>query len=314
MLKTLIIYESRYGFTEEIARNLSLVLGPAFCCRASQFKGNLEEYDYIVICTPIYSESVDPEISDYVSLNLDNIQKKKVILLCTCLYENADQYLKSLRNQLGDSVVLSAAIGSELIIDRLSDADHKKLKQFCEKTGFPLKDVRNFNKEKFITLALEIKKIKDQSYRNVIEEKDIDKSIDDFIKNHNTCALATGYGETVRATPIEYTYVNGFIYLLSEGGEKFANLILNKNVSLCIYDEYKGMNELAGMQISGEAELIGIGNDEYISVIQRKGLDSNKISSMSISLNMIKITIKKIEFLWSEFAKMGYDIKQVVTN
>ncbi len=96
--------------------------------------------------------------------------------------------------------------------------------------------------------------------------------------------------------------------------KKFANLILNKNVSLCIYDEYKGMNELAGMQISGEAELIGIGNDEYISVIQRKGLDSNKISSMSISLNMIKITIKKIEFLWSEFAKMGYDIKQVVTN
>lgn len=311
MVKTLILYESKYGFTEGIARNLSLVLGPAFCSRASQFKGNLDEYDYIVICTPIYSESVDPEISEYVSMNLELIQKKKVILLCTCLYENADLYLKSLRNQLGYSVVLSSAIGSELIIGRLSDSDRDMLKKFCEKTGFPLKDVRNYNKEKFIALAMEIKKIMDQRNRTALEDKDINKSIDDFIKNHNTCALATGYGETVRATPIEYTYIDEFIYLLSEGGEKFANLILNKNVSLCIYNEYKGMNELAGMQILGEAELIEIGSDEYISILQKKGLDPNKISTMSISLNMIKITIKKIEFLWSEFAKWGYDIKQV---
>lgn len=43
------------------------------------------------------------------------------------------------------------------------------------------------------------------------EEKKIDsailkKKIDDYIYENNTCALATGTGDFVRCTPLEYTY------------------------------------------------------------------------------------------------------------
>lgn len=31
--------------------------------------------------------------------------------------------------------------------------------------------------------------------------------IEDFLKEHNTCALATGFGDFVRCTPIEYHYI-----------------------------------------------------------------------------------------------------------
>ena len=258
MIRTLILYESKQGITEDIARKLSLILGPARYCETSQFQGNWEDYDFILICAPTYLDAADGEI--FHSLPPDVIKKKKVILF-TC----------------------------------------------------PTDSMSNSNKnKKFIELALELKKMKDQSDINAPEESLLNKNIDDFIKSHNTCALATGYGGKIRVTPIEYTYMNGFFYMLSEGGEKFANILRNPNVSLCIYNEFKGMNELGGIQITGSAELISIGSDEYISVLKTKGLNINKITSMPISLNMIKITTRKMEFLWSEFSKMGYDVRQIL--
>lgn len=289
MLKTLILYESKFGFTEKVARDLSLVLGPAFCSRASQFTGNWEQYDYLVICTPVYASRIDGDVLKAVLANAEQIQRKKVVLICTCSREEeADRYLKPLQDRLGDSVVLSSAIGSE------SECDHDS------------------NLEKLIALAMKIKELKDQSYIAVSKDETIKKSIDDFLQRHNTCALATGHDGIVRATPIEYTYRNGLIYLLSEGGEKFAHILLNRWISLCIYDEFKGMNQLGGIQITGIAERIDIGCDEYCTVLREKGLDVNKIITMPISLHMIKITITKIEFLWSEFSRLGYEIKQIV--
>lgn len=78
------------------------------------------------------------------------------------------------------------------------------------------------------------------------------QNIDDFIKKHNTCAMATGHDERVRATPLE-----------------------------------------------------------YISVLTQKGLNYSNITALPVNLNMIKINIKKIEFLWSQFDKLGYDKKQI---
>lgn len=67
------------------------------------------------------------------------------------------------------------------------------------------------------------------------------------LKNHNTCALASAHDGSVRATPVEYVYMDKCMYIISEGGEKFLNILFNLNVSVAIYDAYKNMNELAGM-------------------------------------------------------------------
>ena len=58
--------------------------------------------------------------------------------------------------------------------------------------------------------------------------------IEKFIMEHNTCALATGCGDFVRCTPIEYNYKDGRFWLFSEGGLKFHALENNKNVCLAI--------------------------------------------------------------------------------
>jgi hypothetical protein len=35
-------------------------------------------------------------------------------------------------------------------------------------------------------------------------------------------------GERVRATHLEYWFQDGYLFILSEGGEKFANLLLTR--------------------------------------------------------------------------------------
>ena len=116
----------------------------------------------------------------------------------------------------------------------------------------------------------------------------------------------------MRSTPIEYNYLNGYIYLLSEGGVKFANLVLNKNVSIAVYEDYTGMNNLKGMQISGHATMIDDEDEEYDRVLKLKGLNLDVIKSMPTMLNMIKITVEKVEFLNSEFRGEGADAKQII--
>ena len=58
---------------------------------------------------------------------------------------------------------------------------------------------------------------------------------EEYIQANNTCALATGTGEFVRCTPIEYSYHDGCFWMFSEGGEKFRALARNPQVCLTVF-------------------------------------------------------------------------------
>lgn len=313
MIKTLVLYESRYGFTKMIAKQLSLILGPAKCCRIEEQDSRYQNYDYIILCAPVYSERIDSRILSFVLQNSAGLKQKKVIALCTCLAVNfKDKYIKPLSDILGESILFSAAIPGELIIEKLNESDFELLKGFGHNTGFMLKDYRLFEQDKFITMVLGIKQRVEQSL-NAWEDKRLFSYFEAFLKEHNTCVLSTGYGTRIRATPIEYIYRDGLIYLISEGGEKFANILLNKNVSIGIFNSYQNMNQLGGMQITGTAAMVGIGSEEYISFLKEKGLDYEKVIKFPVVLNLIRIKISKIEFLWSEFKAMGLETKQIAS-
>ena len=88
-------------------------------------------------------------------------------------------------------------------------------------------------------------------------------SIQTYIQDNNTCALATGYDGFIRCTPIEYSFHNGAFYLLSEGGLKFKALEQNKNVCLAIFDQYEGFGKLKGLQIMYKHYLQVMPNAQY---------------------------------------------------
>ena len=134
-----------------------------------------------------------------------------------------------------------------------------------------------------------------------------------FIESHNTLTLATGKNDWVRCTPLEYIYLNGMFYVLTEGGLKWKGLWQNENISASIYDEYDTMANLKGMQMTGKAGYVEIMSDEYQQVLLKSQLPLKKIDALSISLYMIRITPIKYEILNSDFKKDGFDVKQVLT-
>ena len=137
--------------------------------------------------------------------------------------------------------------------------------------------------------------------------------IDEFIMAHNTCALATGCGNFVRCTPIEYNYKDGKFWMLSEGGLKFHALEENKNVCLAIYDSYAGFGKLGGMQVTGTAELIEPWSVEYLDLLAFKKISAESLKKLPQTMYLIKITPLHIDFLWSGFKKLGFDSRQHIT-
>lgn len=308
MQRTILIYESKYGATEKIVKYLAPVLGPANYCTTDQFNDSYKDFDFFVIGSGVYSGKLDPKICDFVDNNLEWLKTKPVTLFSVSLslkdgYEN----LKNLSEIIG-STVSQKALGGTLKLSKLSEEDSHALDDFSQQVGFPLKDMDNFNLEEVTSFALELKKIKESL---ILPAPQREEFIDKFLTSHNTCTLSTGYQNRVRSTPIEYNYFNGFIYLLSEGGEKFANLPLNNQVSVAVYEDYTGFNNLAGMQITGTSEIISDDSVEFEDVLRMKGLKIDFIKRNPVKINMIKITISKVEFLNSEFKKLGYEAKQI---
>jgi hypothetical protein len=80
---------------------------------------------------------------------------------------------------------------------------------------------------------------------------------------------------------------------------------------VAVYEDYTTMNNLAGMQISGEASLVET-EDEYQDIISMKGLNVNMIRNLPFNMNIIKIKVNRIEFLYSEFARKCYGTKQIL--
>ncbi len=240
------------------------------------------------------------------------LSQRKVALICVCIAEQlAGRYLEPLSSVLGQNVVLKSGICGEMDMDKLSSCDRALIEGFFRNAKTSPGSLNKFDKSSFDMLALRIKEMKDEGCSRIDDDL-LRKHIEDFLAEHNTCVLATGSGDRVRATPIEYMFIDGYIYMLSEGGEKFANILMNPGVSIGISDPYKSMSDLAGMQISGTAKVIEMASEEYKSILGKRKLDYEKILSLPMALNLLKIDIGKVEFLWSGFGKLGYDVKQIL--
>lgn len=64
----------------------------------------------------------------------------------------------------------------------------------------------------YYELAINYWDIKDQEAKKLNSET-LNKLIDEFINLHNTCALATGFNDYIRCTPIEYNYFNDILFI-----------------------------------------------------------------------------------------------------
>lgn len=139
--------------------------------------------------------------------------------------------------------------------------------------------------------------------------------VDDFLKKKSVCALATGCDDFVRCTPLEYSYHHGMFWIFTEGGEKFIGLEKNKNVCLAIFESNPGFGQLQSVQITGTANIVEPMSSTYVSHAEFKNIPVATLENLvdqGRPMHLLCIQPIKIDALFSEFKKQGYDSRQVL--
>ena len=313
MKGTCFIYVTRYGTTLEIISDMAMVAGPSIVCRPDEFDDSYKECEWFVLATPVYTEEVDRSMTEFIEKNIEWLRTKKLVLLCvTLIGSEGKRYLEGWRALLGDAVVWAKSTGGRLKLAALSPEDYENMRVFEESMDYPLMDADFFDKEQVLRYAMEIRDMQSNTEKNHLTAA-LKGYIEKYLCSRNTCALATAAVGRIRTTPLEYYYEAGCMYILSEGGEKFAHIMLNPDVSLCIYDEYDTMDDICGIQIQGRALIIEPGSSAYAGVLAMKKLDAEAVDALPFKLYALKIELQTADFIWHGFTKLGWEVQQHYT-
>lgn len=136
--------------------------------------------------------------------------------------------------------------------------------------------------------------------------------MEEFLTSHNTCALATGSGSFVRCTPLEYEYFRGRMWILTEGGLKFAALRDNSRVSAAVYEPYTGFDSMKGIQITGTAQVAEPGSREFKEYQIHRKEKEGEGAMIPQGLYLLVIHPEKMEGVFGEFLELGYSARQTV--
>lgn len=149
--------------------------------------------------------------------------------------------------------------------------------------------------------------------RNAVKmpECELHAAIETFIKERNTCALATADGDFVRCTPLTYRYRAGKFVIFSEGGLKFRALKENKHAALAIYDAYKGPGTAKSLQVTGIVRVVGTDDPDYDDQLRALGVAPMHMARHRLTLLLITPTV--LEYLDSTLKEQGYHPRQQLT-
>ena len=145
--------------------------------------------------------------------------------------------------------------------------------------------------------------------------EELKPAVEGFLRSSAVCALATGTGDYVRCTPLEYSFHDDKFWIFTEGGEKFIGLEKNKNVSLAVFAQNPNFAELKSVQIMGVAALIEPMSAEYVAHAEYKKIPVaalQKLADHGQPMHLLCIAPTKMDILFSEFKKQGYDSRQVL--
>lgn len=311
MKKNLFIYESHYGVAEKTAKIFALVCGGGKACDIKDIKANVDDYDNVIFVVGFHGNDTAILIKDYILKNKEALINKKVAYAGIGISTHgSERYLEDIENVLGRPVDYKGFVHGEIRVEKLTEEDKKTLEKFLGTQNMNLIDLGVFKEREAADEGYKIALVINANDK-ILEKGKMKEEIVAFIKEHNTCALATGSNDYMRCTPIEYLYINDNFYFITEGGLKFRGIIENKRAAVSIFEEYSGFNNLKGLQAEGETEIIDRDSDEYKMVMKVKGINPKFLENSPINMNLVRLKVSKFEFLNSDFKKMGYDAKQV---
>ncbi len=308
---TMVIYESHHGSAKKAAMILGTVIGNTKVYDVGEAPETIK-FNSIVIVFGFYGSGTAEGTLEYLEKIKELIGEKPVAVIGIGLSQiGFPAICEKIKKAAGKNELDTFFSEGELRISELTHGEREQLEIFYKKFGMTLMDKGNFDFASVIDISEKLA----LKYKTPIEPvpKELLKNyIEKFINEHNTLALATGKDGWVRCTPLDYVYMDGMFYIISEGGLKCKGIWQNENVSACIYDIYQTMENLKGMQITGMATFVEPFGKEYNKVFAARNISVEKIDQMPCALYLIKICPVKYEILNSDFNKDGYDVKQVL--
>lgn len=250
------------------------------------FQDKYREFDYI--CFVLSTNSSCKKVLDFINVNIEWLRKKKIVLIYnSAKHLNIHSCVKKIKDEFGDSLKFENTF-------YLKEDNHKSRKL----------------KNEFIEIAAEIRSVMELDIKRCPDEL-LKNYIEAFLNEHNMCTLCTGSGDMVIGTPIEYMYEAGNMYIITEGGRKFINILKNGKVSAAVYNKYEGFAKLKGLQLKGNIEIISTDDPEYDRILKMKNLKPENVKNLNMIMNVLRIKLERADFLCSEFKSKGYDAKQI---
>lgn len=261
-----------------------LILGAGRYFKTAEFTPDLRDtYDFYFIGGPVRYDKLDILVTDFVSNNRDWLRDKRVVLFGVGVPGAVrDGCFAPLTDMLGEAV-----LGQEVV----SVAPGKLDLSAIAETGLRVKAIRDAGDVKLSPSKLK-------------------QHIEKFLGSHKYCTLCTAYGERVRGTVVSYKYHDRHMYIVCEGAAKFANLILNDNVCIALYAPYQGGRRPAGIQLTGKAKILDPASDAYRRMMEIKGSDYRRLTTLPWIVWGLDIKLEKAEFWWSEWRNQGIGPKQ----
>jgi hypothetical protein len=284
MARTALIYEAHTAEETAAIKNLMLILGAGRYFKPAEFSGDLREtYDFYFIGGPVNGGQPDAAIAGFVTANADWLKAKRVVLFgLGAPGAVTPGSFKAMSEALG-----AAVIATEAVVLLPGEAGLMALTE----VGLSVKELRD---------AGDVK----------LPPAEIKKHVEDFLKGHKYCILCTGAGDRVRGTAVSYKYHEGHIYIVAEGAAKFANLIVNDNVSIALHAPYLKGERHAGIQVSGKATVLDPASDAYREMMRIRGSDYERLTQLPWILWGLDVKLERAEFWWAEWRNLGVSPKQ----
>lgn len=84
----LVIYETKHGFTERCAKEFASNIGATLYRPSKNQPISIDNYDTIIIGSPIYAGQIRKELAQYLQSELPKIVNKRVGLFVCCGFED----------------------------------------------------------------------------------------------------------------------------------------------------------------------------------------------------------------------------------
>lgn len=132
MEKTVIIYSSKYGVCEKVAKQLANNIGCPY--QSVMYTQNIDNYDNIILLTSIYKGSGTRHIQRFARINHDLLLTKKVALGCTCYHEDKafEQLKATYPETLYNHAFFKGSLGSGVDFNKLNFMEKMVFSRFAE--------------------------------------------------------------------------------------------------------------------------------------------------------------------------------------